>query len=235
MRHRSSLVLAGVIAVLGFLLVTAVSSASQDRRRAAPRKARLVNQIQSRRAKVAGLDKEVRTLRTDVAGARRDALRRSELDDRQEAQADALADLAGTTVLGGRGLTVTLSDSGRRPSGTEDAGAFRIHDSDIQLVVNALYGAGAEAVAVNGSRLVSTTPIRSAGGTIVVNFRPLDPPYRIVAIGADAGRFSDSFIARRFKQWTRLFGLGFSVKEGSVTVPAYTGRVAISVARPAGS
>ena len=45
-------------------------------------------------------------------------------------------------------------------------------------------------------------------------------------------RFEASEIARRFHRWTELFGLGFSVQRApSVTVPAYTGRVAI-YARP---
>ena len=33
------------------------------------------------------------------------------------------------------------------------------------------------------------------------------------AIGADRGRFDDSEIAARFRRWTELFGLGFSVRE----------------------
>lgn len=235
MGRRSSLVLAAVLAVLGFLLVTAVFSTSRLRRQAAPRKARLVAQIQDRRDRVTDLDRQVRDLRARVATAERDTARRTELDRQQAADAVRLADLAGTTPLKGKGLTVRLSDSDRRPSGTADAGAFRIHDTDVQLVVNALFDAGAEAAAVNGSRLVATTPIRAAGGTIVVNFRPLDPPYRVVAIGADPGRFESSDVAKRFKRWTRLFGLGFNVTEGTVTVPAYTGRVAITTAQPAGS
>ena len=91
------------------------------------------------------------------------------------------------------------------------------------------------AVAVTDSRLVATTPIRAAGDTIVVNFRPLTPPYRVSAIGADRVRFEASDIARRFDRWTELFGLGFSVAERRVvTVPGYTGRVSISAATPAG-
>jgi uncharacterized protein YlxW (UPF0749 family) len=82
---------------------------------------------------------------------------------------------------------------------------------------------------------VATTPIRAAGGTIVVNFRPLSPPYRVSAIGADRARFEASDIARRFHRWTELFGLGFAVTERSVvSVPGYTGRVSISAATPAG-
>jgi uncharacterized protein YlxW (UPF0749 family) len=129
---------------------------------------------------------------------------------------------------------ITLSHSDREPPTPEEAGAYQIHDSDLQLVVNALWSAGAEAVAINDSRLVATTPIRAAGGTIVVNFRPLSPPYRVTAVGADRAAFESSEIARRFKRWTDLFGLGFSVQSrGAVEVPGYTGRVSVGTALPA--
>ncbi len=82
---------------------------------------------------------------------------------------------------------------------------------------------------------MATTAIRSAGDTLVVNFRPLRPPYRIDAIGADLARFEESEIAERFRQWTKLFGLTFSARRSTnLTVPAFAGRVAIATALPAG-
>jgi uncharacterized protein YlxW (UPF0749 family) len=156
-------------------------------------------------------------------------------DRREAAELEALATQAGTVPLRGAGLVVSMAPSDRPAPVSEDAGAYQIHDTDVQLVVNALWAAGAEAVAINDSRLVATTPIRSAGGTIVVNFRPLSPPYVISAIGADRARFEASAIARRFKRWTKLFGLGFQVRpRTSVAVPGYTGRVGISAASPGG-
>lgn len=231
-RRPPSLVLATAFAVLGFLLITAVSSVDQARRAAEPRKGELIDLIERRRSLVAEQDKAVHTLRAEVSSAQRQVSRRSELDRAAAETGSRLALQAGTVALEGNGLTVSLKDSAREPTTEEDSGAFRIHDSDLQLVVNALFAAGAEAVAVNDSRLVATTPIRSAGDTIVVNFRPLNPPYKVSAIGADRKAFEDSEIARRFERWTSLFGLGFSVQQREVTVPAYSGRVAITSAQP---
>ena len=232
MVHRpSSPVLTVAFVVLGVLLVTAVSSAGDARRASAPRRGELIDLIESRRGLVADRDRAVRALRDEVASAQRQASRRNRLD-REEGQRNAtLAMQAGTVALRGRGLIVTLSDSGQRAPEGADVEAFRIHDVDLQLVVNALFAAGAEAVAVNNSRMVATTPIRSAGDTIVVNFRPLSPPYKVTAIGADRQEFEDSEIARRFRRWTMLFGLGFSLATEELTVPAYSGRVAITSAR----
>jgi uncharacterized protein YlxW (UPF0749 family) len=221
--------------VLGFLLVTAASSTDATRKAEAPRRAQLVDLIQARRAQVAALDADVRELRDRVAEAQQAALGRARHDRAAAERSERLAAEAGTVALRGRGLSVKLSDSERDPQDPSESNAYRVHDTDIQLVVNALFAAGAEAVAVNDNRIVATSPIRAAGDTIVVNFRPLTPPYRVAAIGADRKQFESSVIATRFKRWTRLFGLGFSVDEREVEVPAYTGRVGITSARPAGS
>ena len=231
--RRPSPALAAVLGLLGFLLVTAASSARVSKRVEAPRKTKLIGLIEDRRSSVDDLDQAVKQLQKQVAVAQRRANSRS----RQEASAAArlaqLALAAGTTSVEGPGIEVRLSDSDRQPPNGAESGAYRIHDSDLQLVINALFAAHAEAVAVNGSRIVATSPIRSAGDTIVVNFRPVTPPYTVVAIGADANLFRASEIATRFRRWTSLFGLGFSLHQAArVTIPAYTGRVAITTATP---
>jgi uncharacterized protein YlxW (UPF0749 family) len=223
-----------VFAVLGFLVVTAVNSAREGREQAEPRKEQLVKLIQQRRGQVDDLDQAVRELQAELADARKRASRRS-AEDRDEAKRVAdLGNAAGTTALRGEAVVVRLSDSDQTPTDPDEAGAYRIRDADLQLVVNALFESGAEAVAINNSRIVATTPIRAAGDTIVVNFRPLTPPYTVAAIGADRAAFERSEIAKRFDRWTDLFGLGFRVREETVTVPAYTGRVAITTAKPTG-
>jgi uncharacterized protein YlxW (UPF0749 family) len=230
---RSALTLGAAVGVLGFLVVTAVVTGQAERQKAAPRKAELVRLIDGRQSLVDDLDAAVEELRREVAAEQERASRASSRDREAARVQQELAQQAGTLPLAGPGLEVALAPSDREPPSPEEAGAYQIHDSDLQLVVNALWAAGAEAVAVNDSRLVATTPIRAAGGTIIVNFRPLSPPFVVSAIGADRSRFEASEIARRFKRWTSLFGLGFSVRERpSVAVPGYTGRVSISTAAP---
>lgn len=223
------------LALLGFLIVVAISSTRAERRNAEPRRTRLVKLIESRRDTVDQLDGEVRTFRRRVDAATGRASR-SDVSERERAQLlRQLGVAAGTTGLEGPGLVVRLADSTRKPSTAEEASAFRIHDADIQLVTNALFAAGAEGVAVNGNRLVATSPIRAAGSTIVVNFRPLTQPYEVVAIGARRRDFEASDIARHFSRWHGLFGLGFHVDNRSrLVVPAFTGRVGLGVALPSG-
>lgn len=231
--HRSAITLASVLGVLGFLVVTSIVTGQAERQKSAPRKAELVELIDRRRGQVDDLDAAVELLRRDVNIAQERVTRANSRDRRAAEVARRLAEQAGTVPLKGRGIEVTLAPSKRTPPSPEEAGAYQIHDSDLQLVVNALWAAGAEAVAINDSRLVATTPIRAAGATIIVNFRPLSPPFVVEAIGADRARFDDSEIARRFSRWTTLFGLGFEVRERpSIEVPGYTGRVSLSAAAP---
>ncbi|HSS11915.1 MAG TPA: DUF881 domain-containing protein [Acidimicrobiales bacterium] len=232
MRWRSSLLLAGVTGVLGFLLVTAAFTTRAAQRAAAPRKTELVHLIGQRRSQEADLEQAVRKLRGQIATVQAGQANTSRAQQ-DEAQREAeLAVQAGTTALDGEGLTVSLSDSTREPQPSEDPTTYRIHDSDLQLVVNALFSAGAEAVAVNDNRIVATSPIRDAGDTLVVNFRPLSAPFRVVAVGADQAKFDRSDIVHRFHDWTTLYGLGFAESKGNVTVAAYAGRVAITDAQP---
>jgi uncharacterized protein YlxW (UPF0749 family) len=230
---RTSPALVAVLAILGFLLVTAANSTRLDRRAAEPRKQQLIRLIETRRSQVGDLDAAVAKLRTQAAAAEHRAARASQAGEARSAAFERLALQAGTVAVRGRGVRVRLADSAQPARSPDDESAGRIHDVDLQLIVNELFKSGAEAVAINGSRVVATTAIRSAGDTLVVNFRPLRPPYRVDAIGADATRFSRSEIAQRFRRWTKLFGLSFSAhRQSSLTVPAFTGRVAIATATP---
>ncbi|TMK89341.1 MAG: DUF881 domain-containing protein [Actinobacteria bacterium] len=235
-RTRPHLWLALVLGLAGFLVVVAIFSARTERHNAEPRRARLISLIQNRRGTVDELDGEVRGLRRRVDQAQASSSRLDANQRQQAQQTSDLSALAGTKALAGPGLVVQLSDSIRQPATPQEAGAFRIHDADIQLVVNDLFAAGAEAVSVNGNRLVATSAIRAAGATIVVNFRPLNTPYEVHAIGARLEDFNKSEIAKRFGRWEDLYGLGFKVgRRSKVEVPAFTGRVDVGVATPGGT
>ncbi|WP_147917490.1 DUF881 domain-containing protein [Ruania zhangjianzhongii] len=94
-----------------------------------------------------------------------------------------LAIWAGTAAVHGPGVQVTMEDSERAAQGEPGTENERVRDGDVQIVVNGLWAAGAEAIAVNGHRLTSRTAIRTAGDAILVDLQPLVSPYVISAIG----------------------------------------------------
>ncbi len=229
---RPPLSLVAVLTVAGFLLVVTGTATSAASRSQEPRRQALINQIMQQRSDVDDLDKAVAELRARVATAQAEAGEVSRRQGLQNEEERRLAVAAGTTALEGSGIVIELEDAPRQ-SGRDPAtfDANRIQDSDIQLMVNALFAIGAEAVAINDNRVVVVTPIRAAGGTIVVNYRPVSSPYRIAAIGVDPKRFMETDIAGHFEQWEEKFGLGFDVESSrDVKVPAYTGRVGIDEA-----
>lgn len=89
--------------------------------------------------------------------------------------------LSGASALTGPGLRITLSDA--PDVGTVVDPDRRVQDVDLQILVNGLWAAGAEAIAVNDHRLTSMTAIRSAGSAILVDLNPLVGPYVVDAIG----------------------------------------------------
>lgn len=230
-RTRIRASLAVVLALVGFLTLVASNGVKQAKRGAESRRAGLVKLINTRQGEVESLGKELVRLRADVAEARR-RLSATSADEARHLRDVQMS--AGTAAVSGPGVEVRLSDSRREVRSDDDRDSLAVHDVDLQLVVNALWAAGAEAVAVNGQRLVSTSPIRAAGETITVNFRPLVPPYKVEAIGADRKEFERSELAQRFRRWAEDYGLGFSVKaRGDIDLPGYLGTLQLSSARPA--
>ncbi|MGH9021660.1 MAG: DUF881 domain-containing protein [Acidimicrobiia bacterium] len=214
------------VAAVGFYLPG--SGAAAERKPGDDPKARLAQLVAGRQRDLVTLEH-----RLDQAEARLRRVRRSDPRTTVRDRRRLVAPLAEATRVIGPGIEVVLDD-GKGPSrdpAIDDA--RRIHDLDLQLLVNALWAAGAEAVAVNRERLAATTAIRGAGETITVNFRPQGPPYRIRAIGAEQGAFSRSPTAGRFRRWSELFGLRFETRSRSrLDLPAHRPALRARYARP---
>ncbi len=94
--------------------------------------------------------------------------------------------LAGMVPAHGPGVVVTLTDSPKLdPAETRQdvISQFMVHDSDIRAVTNELSASGAEAISINGQRLISTSSIRCVGAVVLVNSVQIAAPYVIKAIG----------------------------------------------------
>ncbi len=129
-----------------------------------------------------------------------------------------LEELGGATSLTGPGLTVVIDGS------TARSGAGVILDRDVQLLVNGLWSAGAEAISVGGVRLRTTSAIRQAGSAILVDNRPVFFPVSIDAIG-DPSTLHVKLVGTvgygRFHTFVSLYGIRFDVSaQTAVTVPA---------------
>lgn len=147
----------------------------------------LRDRAQSKQASVAALEDEVLSLSKTIdsaAGAQGAAASLSQ----GLVVANALSPVTGP------GLVVSLTDSASAAALARGGGAVR--DLDLNVVVNALWGAGAEAISVNGIRIGPGTFIRTAGASILVNITPVRSPYELRAIG-DANALSVALVRGR--------------------------------------
>lgn len=90
--------------------------------------------------------------------------------------------LLGLTELNGKGIIINLDDS-KLTEKISNMNDYIVHDLDLVEVVNELFNAGAEAVSVNGQRIVSTTAINCSGNIVKINDEKLGVPFEVKAIG----------------------------------------------------
>ncbi|AYC42807.1 hypothetical protein AQI84_19635 [Streptomyces griseorubiginosus] len=142
------------------------------------------------------LEENVDKLRDDVSSRQREALKESG----ESGKADLVGILSGAAAVHGPGVKLVVNDAKeattggdgnpRETSGFSDTG--RVRDRDMQRVVNGLWESGAEAISINGQRLTALSAIRAAGDAILVDNKPLVPPYTVLAVG-DGQRLSTKF------------------------------------------
>lgn len=140
-------------------------------------RALLEEQILTRSAQVERLSATNAALNAEISALQTEAARSADPALLAELQQDAVA--AGSVPVRGPGLQVVLTDG---TVDTQDPD-LRVQDVDLQVLVNGLWAAGAEAVSINGARLTSTSAIRSAGAAVLVDLTPLSSPYTVLAVG----------------------------------------------------
>ena len=138
-----------------------------------------------------------------------------------EEEIEQLLVFAGLTEVSGSGVTVTMNDSSNRGGG--DMNAYLVHAEDLLSVVNELYAAGAEAVSINGQRMVSKSAITCAGSIVMVNNVRVAAPFEIKAIGDPDVMHSALYFPGGVVDNLSPWGIEISVrKEAMTVVPAYS-------------
>lgn len=141
---------------------------------------------------------------------------------------ETLRAAAGESSVRGPALRVTLDDSAsRKPSAGDDVSSYIVHEYQLRDVLNVMWEAGAEAIAINGERIVASTSIYCVGSTIMVNSTRLSPPYEIVAAGDPAKLdewLNSPAVLGDLKQRVKTYGLVFkAVRERDALIGPYTG------------
>lgn len=162
-----------VLCLFGALVTLAASQTRVERPNVQAQRSVLVSNLEDRNADLTAAQGEIRDLNSEIGELR-------SLADRRSGQRDRAA-LIGTEAVQGSALTVVLEHADDRVS------VF-----DLQRTVNGLWGAGAEAIAVNDQRLTSLSAVRTANDAIIVNYISISAPYVVTAIG-DPEELRDRF------------------------------------------
>jgi uncharacterized protein YlxW (UPF0749 family) len=212
-------------------IISAMHAQGTDLRPA--RNTDLVSLVQSQSRHNTELTRRLADLRRDVDG----------LAARDSDQSDLGPELSrhsrrvGLTPVSGPAITVTLDDA---PSTVAANGIepdlLVVHQEDIQAVVNALWSGGAEAMTIQGQRVISTTAVKCVGNTVVLHGIPYGPPYVISAIGDPArlrAALADSEPIQIYQQYVDSYGLVFREKSDPLAhFPGHEGSTDLAYAEP---
>ena len=224
---------------LGFLIAAQLAAEGPRIRYTTQERSPLVEtatdlQADQEALKAAILDLRTRIQAAEQAGQGSAALVKDLNDQLQSARI-----AAGLIPLTGSGIVLQIEDSQEPADPEGNMQDLLVGARDLRTIVEELWQAGAEAVAVNGERMTPTTAVIDIGPSILVNSAYLSGPYQVTAVGPDDlyARLSASpgfvdFIRARAEAW----GLRVSIAEPeSVDMPAFAGTVTLRYARPQAS
>jgi len=164
---------------LGLLVTATALQTRSDEPAEAQERTALISQISERESEISRLASRTDELESDVEGLQGT---NEQIGSRGEELLDTLNEsqlLAGSVPVTGPGVRIVVDDESEGVSGSGGT----ILDVDLQVLVNGLWQAGSEAIAINGNRLGALSAIRTAGRAITVNYNSLTRPYVVTAIG----------------------------------------------------
>lgn len=223
---KSKLGLAAGLVVAALVVTLGAAEARISAPVVAKEREELIDRIDAETQAADTLESDVDELRSDVSERQRKALEQHGGD-----QGQLVALLAGATPVEGPGVKLVVDDAKdtdqggggpRESTGFADTG--RVRDRDMQRVVNGLWESGAEAIAINGQRLTALSAIRAAGDAILVDNRPLVPPYTVLAVGDGkklVTAFQDSADGQYLQALKESFDIRTSISDqAEVRLPA---------------
>ena len=126
--------------------------------------------------------------------------------------------ITGFTAVHGPGLEITVDN----PEGVDPNSEIR--DEDLAILVDGLWQAGAEAIAINDQRINALGGIRNTNRAVHVNGRPVNAPYVVSVIGDDKTLAARLVQTSEGQEWFALVnGLGFvytSQNVDDISLPA---------------
>jgi uncharacterized protein YlxW (UPF0749 family) len=207
-----------VLLVFGLLVTVAAVQTSRNASASEAGRASLIDQVNVRRQAVDDLQRTLGQQQTSVLGLQAKLNTLSTQQRAEQARLQRLRARTGFGAVRGPGVQVTLN------SAPDSADNDLVRDSDLSLLTDALWAAGAEAISVNGQRLNAMGAFRNVGIQVLLNSQPINPPYQFDVVGNPDTLPANLLSSQIGEKWYTLkdsLGFRFDVHDGgTMTLPA---------------
>lgn len=171
---------------------------------------------------------ELDEVEKELATIREESTQNDDTASAKEKEITLNNNLLGLTTVEGKGIELTVKDDPTVTTETigayDDISQHIVHDGDLRRIVNELKNAGAEAISINGQRIVTTTAITCIGNVIKINDEKVSSPFIIKAIGFPESMESALNRAGGFLDYLNDYGIITSIKKlDNVEIPKYAG------------
>jgi uncharacterized protein YlxW (UPF0749 family) len=207
-----------VLLVFGLLVTVAAVQTSRNAPADDASRESLIQQVDLRRQGLVDLQKQISQQEAEVLALQGKLTALATDSTATQARLQRLQAGTGFGAVTGPGIQVTVN------SAPGSAGTQLVRDSDLNLLTDALWAAGAEAISVNGQRLTALSAFRNVGIGILVNSLPVNPPYVFDVVGDPDTLPADLLSSSVGEKWYALkaaLGFRFEVQDGgTMTLPA---------------
>lgn len=179
----------------------------------------------------ADLKNQISTLQKEISQIQ-ERLKKTQATSREKVEElETLKIKAGMTEVKGAGVIITLDDSAKYPATSNSIA----HAADMRDLVNFLWTIGAQAMAINNERIVSTSSIDCLVNTVMVNNTKMTTPFIILVVG-EPKTLREKVESRENLPsiWQRVKeeDLKFEILENyNLTLPAYKGSLPVDYAQ----
>lgn len=241
LRSRPSwqITLGAALLALGFLIAAQLASESPRVRYTTQERTPLLETAGELQTQQDDLKARILQLRDQIQGVEGQGAGSADLVRQLNAELEQARIAAGLIPLTGSGIVLQLEDSQKPVPPDGSQADYLVGSHDIRTVVEELWVAGAEAIAINGERVTPTTAIIDIGASLLVNSAYLAPPYQVTALGA-ADLYQRLSASPGFIDFVRARAEGYGIRLSfaepeSVDMPAFVGTVTLRYSRPLAS
>lgn len=232
---QAQIAIGSICLIMAFTITLQIRSVSHNRIKSpeTERSTELIALLQMEKEKNENLQSQLLTAKEDLYQYQQEAAVSSDYSKVLSSQLQRAEVLAGLTAVEGPGLIVTVKDSSLPSGANSNPNDYIVHDLDILWIINELNDAGAEAMQINGERVVSTSEIRCAGATVSINNNRVSAPFEIMAIGDSTNMENALMMRGGVYDGLKSYGLEIVVKKSTkLNINAYKGNINFVHAKP---